>query len=82
MALIRREATQYQSGTDLQQKIGTPILPGAFISAGHGSRGLLSAPLGGELIARMIAGESLDELTAVAEVLDPRRVVWKVLRSQ
>jgi tRNA 5-methylaminomethyl-2-thiouridine biosynthesis bifunctional protein len=77
MELIQRESAQYQPGTNLEKKIGTPLLPGIFISAGHGSRGLLSAPIGGEIIARTITNESLGGYTEVAKVVDPCRGVWR-----
>nr|VVH84024.1 tRNA 5-methylaminomethyl-2-thiouridine biosynthesis bifunctional protein MnmC [Pseudomonas aeruginosa] len=34
-----------------------PWLPGLYLNSGHGSRGLISAPLSGELLAAWICGE-------------------------
>ncbi|MEY4669745.1 MAG: hypothetical protein RL518_2444 [Pseudomonadota bacterium] len=45
-----------------------------FINAGHGSRGLITAPLGGEIIARLITGESTDELAEVLSIASPARI--------
>jgi tRNA 5-methylaminomethyl-2-thiouridine biosynthesis bifunctional protein len=45
-----------------------------FINAGHGSRGLLTAPLGGEIIARLITKESLGELAESASIASATRL--------
>lgn len=37
----------------------SPWLPGLFINSAHGSRGLISCPLSGELVAALITGEAL-----------------------
>ena len=46
---------------------------GLYVSTGHGSRGLLSAPLGAEMIAGMISGEQLPVTSALAATVDPKR---------
>lgn len=46
---------------------------GLYLSLGHGSRGLLSAPLGGELLASMILGEPLPCEADVIRMLNPKR---------
>lgn len=46
---------------------------GLYLSLGHGSRGLLSAPLGGELLASMLLGEPLPCEADVVSMLDPKR---------
>ncbi len=76
---MRREQAAYQSGTDLRQKIPLRNYPGLFVSAGHGSRGLLSCPMGGEIIARQLTGEALDELSSCAEICAPARTVYRLL---
>lgn len=55
-------------------------LNGLYISAGHGSRGLTSAPIGGEIIASMINGEKLPITTALVNLLSPARFIIKTLR--
>ncbi len=45
-----------------------------FINAGHGSRGLLTAPLGGEIAARLALGESLKDLSDAAMVASAARL--------
>ena len=47
---------------------------GLFLSAGHGSRGLLSAPLAAEAIASMIAGEVVPLTMGLRKAVDPRRL--------
>jgi tRNA 5-methylaminomethyl-2-thiouridine biosynthesis bifunctional protein len=45
-----------------------------FINAGHGSRGLLTAPLGGEIIARAVVGEPIGELHDAATIASASRL--------
>jgi tRNA 5-methylaminomethyl-2-thiouridine biosynthesis bifunctional protein len=47
---------------------------GLFINAGHGSRGLITAPLGGEIIARHITNEPLGELEEPASIVSTARL--------
>lgn len=42
--------------------------PQLFINAGHGSRGLLTAPLGGEIIARLMHKEALEDFEESATI--------------
>ena len=46
---------------------------GLWISAGHGSRGMLSAPLAAEAIASAIAGEQAPLIQALHAAVDPLR---------
>ncbi len=46
---------------------------GLFASLGHGSRGLLSAPLSAEIVVRAALGEDEAELKDVAALLNPAR---------
>ncbi|MEE4465394.1 bifunctional tRNA (5-methylaminomethyl-2-thiouridine)(34)-methyltransferase MnmD/FAD-dependent 5-carboxymethylaminomethyl-2-thiouridine(34) oxidoreductase MnmC, partial [Azotobacter chroococcum] len=50
-----------------------PWLDGLYVSSGHGSRGLLSAPLAGELLAAWLDDEPLPVPRAVAEACHPNR---------
>lgn len=45
-----------------------------FINAGHGSRGLITAPLGGEIIARNISNEGLNDLEEAASIASASRL--------
>ena len=47
---------------------------GLFINAGHGSRGLITAPLGGEIIARHITNEPLNDLKESASIVAADRL--------
>lgn len=53
-----------------------PLLEGTrlFCNAGHGSRGLVTAPLGGELIARLITNEPLGDLQEAATIMATARL--------
>jgi tRNA 5-methylaminomethyl-2-thiouridine biosynthesis bifunctional protein len=48
---------------------------GLYVSTGHGSRGLLSAPLAAEMIASAIGGEAAPVRRALARLVDPRRFI-------
>jgi tRNA 5-methylaminomethyl-2-thiouridine biosynthesis bifunctional protein len=76
---MRSIATQYQPGTNLSAHVPLTHAGGLFVSLGHGSRGLLSCPLAGEIIARKICSESLGDLTSVSCEVDPSRVVFREL---
>lgn len=76
---MAQEAATYRSGTDLHTKIPLRHLPGLFISAGHGSRGLLSCPAAGDVIARLIAGESCEGISQIATLCSPDRLVYRLL---
>lgn len=56
-----------------------PWLPGLYISAGHGSRGMVSAPLAGELIAAQACGETLPLPQSVVRALSPNRFLLRAL---
>lgn len=46
---------------------------GLWVSVGHGSRGMVSAPLAGEVIASAICGEQVPLAPLLRRALDPRR---------
>lgn len=46
-----------------------------FINAGHGSRGLITAPLGGEIIARAINQEPMTDLAEAASISSASRLL-------
>jgi len=48
--------------------------PQLFINAGHGSRGLLTAPLGGEIIARLMHSEALGHFEEAATISTAARL--------
>ncbi|WP_349616661.1 bifunctional tRNA (5-methylaminomethyl-2-thiouridine)(34)-methyltransferase MnmD/FAD-dependent 5-carboxymethylaminomethyl-2-thiouridine(34) oxidoreductase MnmC [Azotobacter salinestris] len=60
-----------------------PWLEGLYVSSGHGSRGLLSAPLAGELLAAWLDDEPLPVPRAVAEACHPNRFgLRKLIRGK
>lgn len=56
-----------------------PWLPGLYINSGHGSRGLITAPLSGELIAAWLEDEPLPVPREVAEASHPNRFMLRKL---
>ncbi len=49
------------------------VEPGLYASTGHGSRGMISAPLAAEMIASWIDGDALPVTQALAHSVSPRR---------
>ncbi|WP_194791358.1 bifunctional tRNA (5-methylaminomethyl-2-thiouridine)(34)-methyltransferase MnmD/FAD-dependent 5-carboxymethylaminomethyl-2-thiouridine(34) oxidoreductase MnmC [Pseudomonas sp. UFMG81] len=68
-------------GKDARQVPGIdcPWLAGLYVNSGHGSRGLITAPLSGELIAAWVSGEPLPVARAVAEACHPNRFALRRL---
>ncbi|MBC3374718.1 bifunctional tRNA (5-methylaminomethyl-2-thiouridine)(34)-methyltransferase MnmD/FAD-dependent 5-carboxymethylaminomethyl-2-thiouridine(34) oxidoreductase MnmC [Pseudomonas sp. SWRI92] len=56
-----------------------PWLDGLYVNSGHGSRGLVSAPLSGELIAAWLDNEPLPLPRSVAEACHPNRFALRAL---
>ena len=56
-----------------------PWLPGLYINSGHGSRGLITAPLSGELIAAWLEDEPLPVPRDVADACHPNRFMLRKL---
>ncbi|GIZ11314.1 bifunctional tRNA (5-methylaminomethyl-2-thiouridine)(34)-methyltransferase MnmD/FAD-dependent 5-carboxymethylaminomethyl-2-thiouridine(34) oxidoreductase MnmC [Pseudomonas sp. NCCP-436] len=56
-----------------------PWLPGLYVNSGHGSRGLITAPLSGELIAAWLDDEPLPLPRPVAEACHPNRFILRRL---
>ena len=59
--------------------IPCPWLPGVYINSGHGSRGLITAPLCGELLAAWLNDEPLPVPASVAEACHPNRFALRAL---
>ena len=68
-------------GKDASRPIDTPApwLEGLYVNCGHGSRGLISAPLSGELIAAWLDDEPLPLPRPVAEACHPSRFLLREL---
>ncbi len=56
-----------------------PWLDGLYINSGHGSRGLITAPLSGELIAAWLNNEPLPVPVDVAQACHPNRFALRTL---
>lgn len=54
-----------------------PWLPGLYINAGHGSKGLVHAPLCAELLAAAICGEPMPVSAKLLAALDPNRFLLR-----
>lgn len=59
--------------------IPCPWLEGLYVNSGHGSRGLITAPLSGELLAAWLDDEPLPLPRAVAEACHPNRFALRRL---
>jgi tRNA 5-methylaminomethyl-2-thiouridine biosynthesis bifunctional protein len=59
--------------------IACPWLDGLYINSGHGSRGLITAPLSGELLAAWLDNDPLPLPRSVAEACHPNRFVLRQL---
>ncbi len=56
-----------------------PWLEGLYVNAGHGSKGMISAPICGELIADLITSKPLNLNTHLINKLNPSRFLLKEL---
>ncbi|MBX8552316.1 bifunctional tRNA (5-methylaminomethyl-2-thiouridine)(34)-methyltransferase MnmD/FAD-dependent 5-carboxymethylaminomethyl-2-thiouridine(34) oxidoreductase MnmC [Pseudomonas cichorii] len=59
--------------------VACPWLDGLYVNSGHGSRGLITAPLSAELIAAWLDNESLPLPRSVAEACHPNRFALRGL---
>ncbi|MVW75700.1 bifunctional tRNA (5-methylaminomethyl-2-thiouridine)(34)-methyltransferase MnmD/FAD-dependent 5-carboxymethylaminomethyl-2-thiouridine(34) oxidoreductase MnmC [Pseudomonas xionganensis] len=71
-AMLRKDARQVPDSP-------CPWLDGLYINSGHGSRGLISAPLSGELIAAWLNDEPLPVPADVAQACHPNRFALRRL---
>lgn len=56
-----------------------PLVPGLFLNAGHGSRGLTSTPLCAELVAALASGDSRPLTRDLRQRLNPARFAARAL---
>ncbi len=71
-AVLRKDARQMPD-------IPCPWLDGLYVNSGHGSRGLITAPLSGEIIAAWLNDEPLPVPRAIAEACHPNRFGLRTL---
>ena len=66
---------------DATLRIHTPgsYLPGLYLNTGHGSKGLVSGPISGEIIASQICNETLPLECALVDALNPCRFLIRDL---
>lgn len=76
---FRRHYAVLGKDASKQPSVASPWLPGLFINAAHGSRGLISCPLSGELIAALITGEALPLPSDLAQAVHPSRFLLRQL---
>ncbi|RXZ44188.1 bifunctional tRNA (5-methylaminomethyl-2-thiouridine)(34)-methyltransferase MnmD/FAD-dependent 5-carboxymethylaminomethyl-2-thiouridine(34) oxidoreductase MnmC [Crenobacter cavernae] len=68
-------------GNDATQKLTAPApwLPGLYVNAGHGARGMVTAPLAGEMIAGYLENEPMPVSRALIDALSPNRFAIRAL---
>lgn len=67
---------RYEPGSR-QSAAHLPWLKGLYINTGHGSKGLLTAPLGAEIIAALLENEPLPVDTGLLQALSPNRFLLR-----
>jgi tRNA 5-methylaminomethyl-2-thiouridine biosynthesis bifunctional protein len=70
--VLRKDARQVPD-------VPCPWLDGVYVNSGHGSRGLITAPLSGELLAAWLDNEPLPLPRNVAEACHPNRFALREL---
>jgi len=60
----------------------SPYLPHLYVNVGHGARGLVSAPLAGEILASLLNHEPLPISTPLLQALSPQRFWVRALKTQ
>ena len=59
--------------------VDCPWLDGLYVNSGHGSRGLITAPLSGEILAAWINNDPLPVPRSIAEACHPNRFALRAL---
>lgn len=72
--MLRKNPPRYNAQPD-----SLPWLSGLYVNAGHGSKGMITAPLCGELIASLIAKNTLPVDSKLASRLNPSRFLLREL---
>ncbi len=71
-AALSRDAT-------LEPDTPSPWLEGLYLNTAHGSRGLITAPLSGEVLAAYLEGEPMPLPAGIVEAVHPSRFVLRAL---
>jgi tRNA 5-methylaminomethyl-2-thiouridine biosynthesis bifunctional protein len=66
-----------------QPDTACPYEPGLYVNAAHGSRGLITAPLSGEILAAQLNGEVAPLGSALMDAVHPNRfAIRRLMRRQ
>lgn len=79
LAGFLREFGALRTNARLDIPVAGPHLPGLYISAAHGSRGLTSTPLAAELLASLICAEPPPLSRSLCRALSPARFIIRDL---
>lgn len=74
------DASLVEERFEIGSRLGAEHLPwldGLYVNAGHGSKGLLTAPLGAEIIAALLEHEPLPVDAALLKSLNPNRFLLR-----
>jgi tRNA 5-methylaminomethyl-2-thiouridine biosynthesis bifunctional protein len=78
-AAFMQQYAKLGKNANWRTELPCPWLEGLYVNSGHGSRGLISAPLSGELLAAWLDNEPLPLPRAVAEACHPNRFALRTL---
>jgi tRNA 5-methylaminomethyl-2-thiouridine biosynthesis bifunctional protein len=76
---MKQVSLGYRSGTDLTARVPLTHYDGLYVHLGHGSRGLLSCPVGAEIIARLATKQELLDLSTISTIITPDRLPYRLL---
>ncbi len=74
-AALRKNARQTIPGAG-------ECIPGLYLSTGHGSRGLTSTPLAGEILASLMCGEAVPLSRELNKAISPARFIIRDLKRK
>ncbi|MEQ6290697.1 bifunctional tRNA (5-methylaminomethyl-2-thiouridine)(34)-methyltransferase MnmD/FAD-dependent 5-carboxymethylaminomethyl-2-thiouridine(34) oxidoreductase MnmC [Vogesella sp. GCM10023246] len=86
--LVDRDAFAAQYGmlsrdASLQPDTAAPDIPGLFVTTAHGSRGMVTAPLCGEVLASLLEDEPLPLPKPIMDAIHPSRFLLRgLIRKQ
>lgn len=75
--ILDAAALQAQPPRHTANPADLPWLPGLYVNTGHGSKGLINAPLCAEMLASAIAGEPAPVDSKLLAALDPNRFLLR-----
>ncbi len=78
-ARFRRQYDGLRFGRSIDEQSPAPVLPGLYVSVGHGSRGIVSSQFGAEIIASQIAGDPMPTERGIVDALTPGRFLVRSL---